>query len=123
VVGAGEVKYQWHIFLASLDPIKGSEQAGRRPVLVFSREEINQFLPVVNVIPLTSRKSPERILYPNEVLLPAGTGGLARSHGIGSCDHAIRQIASLTARTAVACAVLLFALPRGTHRNTRSCEH
>lgn len=36
--------YQWHVFLASLDPTKGSEQAGKRPVLVISREQINQFL-------------------------------------------------------------------------------
>ena len=70
------VKYQWHIFLAVLDPTKGSEQAGRRPVLVISREQINQLLPVVNVIPLTSRKSTERVIYPNEVLLPASAAGL-----------------------------------------------
>ena len=48
------MKYQWHVFLVSLDPAKGSEQAGKRPVLVVSRERINQILPVVNVIPLTS---------------------------------------------------------------------
>lgn len=84
MVGAAEVNYQWHVFLASLDPIKGSEQAGRRPVLVIGREEINQLLPVVNVIPLTSRKSPERIIYPNEILLPAGTGGL-RGDSIALC--------------------------------------
>jgi len=69
--------YQWHVFLASLDPTQGSEQAGRRPVLVVSREEINQLLPVVNVIPLTSRKSAARTIYPNEVLLPAGSAGLS----------------------------------------------
>ena len=66
--------YQWHVFLASLDPTQGSEQAGRRPVLVISREQINQLLPVVNVIPLTSHKG--RRIYPNEVLLPAKTAGL-----------------------------------------------
>lgn len=70
------MKYQWCIFLASLDPTKGSEQGGKRPVLVISRERINQILPVVNVIPLTSRKSTSRIIYPNEVLLPAGVAGL-----------------------------------------------
>ncbi len=68
--------YQWHVFLASLNPVKGSEQAGKRPVLVISRERINQMLPVVNVIPLTSRKSASRAIYPNEVLLPVGTAGL-----------------------------------------------
>jgi len=70
------MEYQWHVFLASLDPTKGSEQAGRRPVLVVSKERINQLLPVVNVIPLTSRKSASRVIYPNEVLLPAGVAGL-----------------------------------------------
>jgi len=70
------MEYQWHVFLASLDPTKGSEQAGRRPVLVISRERINQLLPVVNVIPLTSHKSASRTIYPNEVLLPSGTAGL-----------------------------------------------
>ena len=70
------MKYQWHIFLAALDPVRGAEQAGRRPVLVISREQINQLLPVVNVIPLTSRKSASRVIYPNEVLLPAGVADL-----------------------------------------------
>ncbi|MBI4772465.1 MAG: type II toxin-antitoxin system PemK/MazF family toxin [Chloroflexi bacterium] len=69
------MKYQWHVFLASLDPTQGAEQAGRRPVLVVSQERINQLLPVVNVIPLTSRKSTSRAIYPNEVLLPGGTAG------------------------------------------------
>ncbi len=36
--------YQWHVFLTSLDPTAGAEQAGRRPVLVISRERINQLL-------------------------------------------------------------------------------
>lgn len=68
--------WQWHIFFATLDPTLGSEQAGRRPVLVISRERINQALSVVNALPLTSYKSPRRIVYPNEVLLPAGTAGI-----------------------------------------------
>jgi mRNA interferase MazF len=76
MVGASRVTYQRHIFLATLDPTKGSEQAGRRPVLVISHERINQNLPVVNVVPLTSRKSSQRTIYPNEVLLPASVAGL-----------------------------------------------
>ncbi len=78
------MKYQWHIFLAALDPTRGAEQAGRRPVLVISRERINQLLPVVNVIPLASRKSASRVIYPNEVLLPAGVAGL-RVDSIALC--------------------------------------
>ena len=78
------MKYQWNFFLASLDPTKGSEQAGKRPVLVISNEQLNQILPVVNIIPLTSRKSPSRVIYPNEVLLPAKMAGL-RVDSIALC--------------------------------------
>jgi mRNA interferase MazF len=42
------VDYQWNIFWAALDPSKGSEQAGKRPVLVVSIEEVNQVLPTPN---------------------------------------------------------------------------
>lgn len=76
MVGAGFVTYQWHVYLASLDPTHGSEQAGKRPVLVISNERVNQLLPVVNVLPITSHKSKKRTIYPNEVLLPAGSAGL-----------------------------------------------
>lgn len=71
------MEYRWHIFLANLDPVIGSEQGKTRPVLVISEEEINQILPVVGVLPITSRKQGRRI-YPNEVLIPAGTGGLEK---------------------------------------------
>ena len=50
------MEYRWHIFLADLDPVIGSEQGKTRPVLVISEEEINQILPVVNVLPLRSYK-------------------------------------------------------------------
>jgi len=72
------MNYQWHIYFANLDPIKGSEQAGKRPVIVISREEINQLLPVVNVIPITSRKSEKRVIYPNEAFLASSVTGLKR---------------------------------------------
>ena len=67
--------YKWRVFLANLDPVVGSEQGKTRPVLVVSEEEINKILPVVNVLPITTRK-PGRKIYPNEVLLPAFTAGL-----------------------------------------------
>ncbi len=71
------MSYRWHIFLANLDPVIGSEQGKTRPVLVISEEEINQILPVVNVLPITARKAGRKI-YPNEVLIPAGTDGLVK---------------------------------------------
>jgi mRNA interferase MazF len=69
------MEYRWHIFLASLDPVIGSEQGKTRPVLIISEEEINQILPVVNVLPITSRK-PDKRIHPNEILIPAGFEGL-----------------------------------------------
>ena len=71
------MEYRWHIFLANLDPIIGSEQGKTRPVLVISDEEINQILPVASTLPITSRKQGRRI-YPNEVLIPVGIGGLEK---------------------------------------------
>lgn len=44
-------------------------------MLVISQTALNDILPVVNVLPITSRKAGRRI-YPNEALLPAGTAGL-----------------------------------------------
>ncbi|MBV9927099.1 MAG: type II toxin-antitoxin system PemK/MazF family toxin [Acidobacteria bacterium] len=67
---------RWSVWLAGLDPVVGSEQGRTRPVLVLSETALNDVLPVVNVLPITSRKQNRRI-YPNEALLPAGTAGLA----------------------------------------------
>lgn len=58
-----------------MDPVVGSEQGKTRPVLAISETVLNDVLPVVNVLPLTSRK-PGRRIYPNESLLPGGTAGL-----------------------------------------------
>ncbi len=67
---------QWDVWLASLDPVIGSEQGKTRPVLIVSRDTSNQILPVLNVLPITSRKVGRKI-YRNEALLPAGAAGLA----------------------------------------------
>jgi len=66
---------RWSVWLAGLDPTVGSEQGKTRPVLVISHTAINDRLPVVNVLPITSRK-PNRRIYPNEALLSAGTADL-----------------------------------------------
>jgi mRNA interferase MazF len=70
------VPYRWRIFLANLDPVIGSEQGKTRPVLVISDEQINQILPVVNVLPLTTFKA-GRTVYANEVLVQSAMSGLA----------------------------------------------
>ena len=66
---------RWSVWLANLDPVVGSEQGKTRPVLVLSDTKLNQILPVVNVLPITSRKRNRRI-YPNEARIPAETAGL-----------------------------------------------
>jgi mRNA interferase MazF len=66
---------RWSVWLANLDPVIGSEQGRTRPVLVLSDTRLNQILPVVNVLPITSRKHNRRI-YPNEALIPGETAGL-----------------------------------------------
>ncbi len=69
--------FRWNVFLANLDPVIGSEQGKTRPVLVISEDQINRILPVVNVLPVTTRKSGRKV-YPNEVLIPKGVGGLTK---------------------------------------------
>lgn len=66
---------RWSIWLANLEPVIGSEQGKTRPVLIISRSKANNLLPVINVLPITSRK-PNRRIYPNETLLEKDTAGL-----------------------------------------------
>ena len=66
---------QWQIGRADFDSAEGSEQAGVRPALIVSRESVNAVLPIVSVIPLTTRK-PNRRSFPNETSIAAGAGGL-----------------------------------------------
>lgn len=73
-----------------MDPSVGSEQAGRRPVLVISNDGFNARMPVVTVVPLTSREGKRRRPYDFEVELPPGIVG----KGITSIvmPHRIRTI-------------------------------
>lgn len=83
------VTYQWGIFWADLNPTKGSEQSGIRPVLVVSSEEVNEALPIVTILSLTSLK-PGRKIYPIEVLLTPKVTGLS-TESIAMA-HQIRSI-------------------------------
>lgn len=80
---------KWTIYRANLDPTLGSEQGKTRPVLVISEDEINELLNVVNIIPLTSRKTGRKI-YPNEALVLANNFGF-ENESIILC-HQIRTI-------------------------------
>ena len=79
------------VFLARLDPIEGSEQAGTRPVVVVTRDAINANSPVVVVVPVTDALNPKR-LYPSHVWLPKTSGGL-RMDSVAKAEQ-IRAIAT-----------------------------
>lgn len=80
---------KWRVYLADLDPVVGSEQGKRRPVMVVSDDALNTVLNVVNVLPITTRK-PGRRVYPNEVLMLVGEAGLP-NESIVLC-HQIRTL-------------------------------
>jgi mRNA interferase MazF len=83
------VEYQWNIFWVYLESGKGSEQSGKRPVLVISAEEVNQYLPVVGIISLTSYKKGRKI-YPTEIYLRVSETGLLKDSI--AMTHQIRVI-------------------------------
>jgi mRNA interferase MazF len=62
------------VFWFEPDPVRGSEQAGRRPALLVSRDSINSASPVVVVVPLTTWRGQR--LYPSDTLIRRGEGGL-----------------------------------------------
>ena len=63
------------VYDVDLDPTLGSEQAGIRPVVLVSRNAINDASRVVLGVPCTTYR-PKRRLYPSDALLHAGDGGL-----------------------------------------------
>lgn len=80
---------RWRVFLANLDPTRGSEQRGTRPVVVVSYEGFNRVMPLVTALPITSLK-PERTVYPNEAKLPRNSCGLRQDSLV--LAHQIRTI-------------------------------
>jgi len=46
---------QCEIWYANLNPVKGSEQKGFRPVVVVSGNMLNKYLPIVIACPLTTK--------------------------------------------------------------------
>jgi mRNA interferase MazF len=87
------------VFWADLAPRSGSEQTGRRPVIVVSHDGFNQ-APTwrsVIIVPLTTSKAQAR-RGPTAIMLTAGTAGL-RTASVALC-HQVTTLdrAKLTAR-------------------------
>jgi mRNA interferase MazF len=61
------------LWWASLDPVVGSEQGGRRPVLIFQNNAVSEFTKTLIAIPVTT--SLRRSRLPSSVFVrSAGTG-------------------------------------------------
>ncbi len=65
-----------HIYIADLEPVRGSEQGRTRPVVILSNDAINATSPVVMIAPLTSASNVPR-LYRTDVFVSASEAGLA----------------------------------------------
>jgi mRNA interferase MazF len=63
------------VFFVDLNPVKGREQAGRRPVLVVSADALNAQPLVVTVVVGTDASNVPRN-YPVNVRVPAASSGL-----------------------------------------------
>src|SRR5687767_6435998 len=62
------------IWLADLNPTRGSEQAGTRPVLVLQNDAVNKFTTTVLAAPFTTNL--RRAGLPSCIAVPKGEGGL-----------------------------------------------
>jgi len=65
------------LFWVDLNPARGSEQAGRRPVLVIQNDIGNEMAPTVIIAPLTTKSFSKP--YPINVNVPRGVAGLAEN--------------------------------------------
>jgi len=62
------------LFYVDLNPTKGSEQKGRRPVLVIQNDIGNEVSPRTLIAPLTTKSFTKE--YPTNVNIPKGMSGL-----------------------------------------------
>lgn len=76
------------VWLADLNPTRGSEQAGTRPVVIFQNNIINKFTTTVLAIPLTTNL--HRASLPSCLLISKGEGGLA-ADSVALC-HQLRVL-------------------------------
>jgi mRNA interferase MazF len=106
------------VWLATLDPVRGSEQAGTRPVLVLQADPLNDFLRTIVVVPFTTNVRWAR--FPFCVLVTAGDGGLAADsvalcHQIRVSDKSrLRQCLGQVSDAAIAKVARAIHVPLGT---------
>lgn len=76
------------IWLANLNPTRGSEQAGIRPVIIFQNDLINKFSTTLLTIPLTTNLN--RAKLPTCLKLLKGEGGINKD-SVALC-HQLRVL-------------------------------
>lgn len=62
------------IVLANLEPVKGSEQGGIRPVLIIQNDTLNKYAPTTIIAPITSKEYTKE--YPTNVTINREDSGL-----------------------------------------------
>jgi len=90
------------VYLADLNPSRGSEQAGIRPVILVQRNTLDRFTTTIVVVPITSNL--RRAKIPGTIVIPAGEGGLTQE-SVALCyqivvidkQRLIRQLGTLSA--------------------------
>jgi mRNA interferase MazF len=65
------------IWLVNLDPVRGSEQAGTRPIIIFQNDIVSRFSTTVIAIPLTTNQ--RRASLPICLAIERGDGGLTQN--------------------------------------------
>ena len=91
---------QAEIWYADLNPVKGSEQAGYRPLVIISGDLLNTYLPIVIACPLTTKVKNYK---GNVVLEPSQENGLEKTSEVlvfhirsVSKERLIRKIGHIT---------------------------
>jgi len=91
---------QREIWYADLDPVKGSEQKGYRPVVIISGDMLNIYLPIVIACPLTTKVKGYK---GNVILNPDDKNGLTNTSEIItfhirsiSKERLVRKVGNIT---------------------------
>jgi len=71
--------FQGDIWLADLNPSVGREQSGFRPVVIVSGNMLNNYMPLVFAVPLTTKI---KYYKGNPILLPSQENGLSKKSEI-----------------------------------------
>ncbi len=87
-MSASGVHNRGDVYMANLDPQKGSEQGGVRPVLILQIDLLNRVGNTVVVVPFTTRL--KRAKLPSAVWVPKGEGELPE--GSVALYHQIRVL-------------------------------